>query len=183
MADYDAIRAEFAGHPHVTVEPIGSLPPERYRLTYRLKSVVLDGDQPQIAEEHRAELSLSLGYPRVGPVVVPKSPVFHPNIDDTKYCIADYWSAGQTLVDVIRKVGDMLQFRVHNIGSPLNATAARWVAENPSIFPIGDVDLGAPELEIDVRPTSSASESRSASAQAGADDDGDEPRRRTEIVL
>ena len=31
VADYEAIRAEFAGHEHVHVEPIGHLPPEAHR--------------------------------------------------------------------------------------------------------------------------------------------------------
>ncbi len=152
MADYQSVRAELAGHPNVTVEPIGAVPPERYRITYRVKSLKLEGDQPTIVDEHIVDLSLPLGYPRVGPVATPRTPVFHPNIDGAKYCIADYWSAGQPLVDIIRKIGDILQFKVHNVKSPLNAVAAQWVNENEALLPIDTVDLGSPEFDIEIRP-------------------------------
>lgn len=154
MADFEAIRAELAGHPHIRVEPIGAMPPERYRITYTLKSLRLDGDQPFVADEHVVDLQLPLGYPREQPIAVPRSEVFHPNVDKTKYCIADYWSAGQPLTDILLKMGEMLQFRVYNVKSPLNAVAARWVDEHESILPIGDVELGTADFEIEIRPTS-----------------------------
>lgn len=153
MADYEAIRAEFAGHPHIRVEPLGVMPPELYRITYQLRSLRLNGDQPYVAEGHTVELRLPLGYPREQPLAVPKTEVFHPNVDATKYCIADYWSAGQPLVDIIVKIGEMLQFRVHNVKSPLNGLAARWVSENEALLPIGAVELGSAEVEIELRPS------------------------------
>ncbi|MBJ7469891.1 MAG: hypothetical protein JHD16_01250 [Solirubrobacteraceae bacterium] len=164
MADFEAIRAELAGHPHVRVEPLGGMPPERYRITYLLKSLRIEGDQPFVAEEHIVDLQLPLGYPREQPIAVPKSDVFHPNVDPTKYCIADYWSAGQPLTDIIVKMGEMLQFRVYNVGSPLNAVAARWVAEHEELLPIGDVDLGTADFDIELRPASAAATGEAPSA-------------------
>lgn len=157
MADYEAIRAQLAGHPHIRVEPLGMVPPELYRVTYSLKSLRLDGDQPFVAEEHVVDLRLPLGYPREAPLATPKTEVFHPNIDATKYCIGDYWAAGQTLADIITKIGDMLQFRVVNVKAPLNAVAARWVTQNEELLPIGRVELGTPEFEIEIRPSSKSS--------------------------
>ncbi len=164
MADFEAIRAELAGHPHIRVEPLGGMPPERYRITYSLKSLRIEGDQPFVTDEHVVDLQLPLGYPREQPIAVPRSEVFHPNVDKTKYCIADYWSAGQPLTDIIVKMGEMLQFRVYNVASPLNAVAARWVAEHEELLPIGDVDLGTADFDIELRP-----------AAAGAEAGGDAP--------
>src|SRR3954466_1490883 len=149
-ADYEAVRAEFSGHPHVSVEPVGPLPPEAYRVTYRVQGLRLNGETPVTVGVHQAEFRLPLGYPREQPYCAPLTAVFHPNVDQ-HYCIADYWSAGEGLVDVIAKVGDMLQYRIYNTKSPLNAIAAYWAEQHPELFPIGNVELGQPEVEIALR--------------------------------
>ncbi len=149
-ADYTAIRGEFSGHDVITVKPVGPTPPETYQIEYRVPGLYLDGDEPKYSYSHRCELKLPLGYPREQPYCVPLTPVFHPNISD-HVCIADYWFAGQSLVDTIKKIGDMLQYKTYNTGSPLNATAAYWVDQHPELFPLdGAVELGVPELEIKI---------------------------------
>jgi ubiquitin-protein ligase len=154
-ADFTAVKGEFSGHPHIRAEPVGAHPPENYRVTFEVVGLRLDGDQPVAAQEHVVEIRLPLGYPREAPYVVPLTPVFHPNIA-AHYCIGDYWSAGQPLPDIIRKIGDMIQYRTYNVKSPLNAVAARWTVENEALFPIGDVELGTPEVEIEIKPRAAA---------------------------
>lgn len=153
QSDYELVREVFSGHPHVSVEPIGSrLPPESYRVEFRLRGLYLNGAQPDYREVHRAEIMLSRHYPAERPYVVPLAPIFHPNIRDY-FCIADHWAAGTTLADVIAKLGDMIQWRVYNPASPLDATAAKWAVEQEptGLFPIGDVDLGVADFDIEVR--------------------------------
>jgi hypothetical protein len=80
-----------------------------------------------------------------------QTPVFHPNFGPNpgdEICIGDFWTPAQTLVDIVAKIGEMLQFQNYNVRSPLNAVAARWVAQNEGIFPVGDVDLFQAEPEI-----------------------------------
>lgn len=158
-ADFASIRGEFAGHPHIRVEPIGIHPPQTYRVSYRVPGLRLEGDQPLPADEHVCEIRLPLGYPREAPYVVPLTPVFHPNIA-AHYCIGDYWSAGQPLADIVRRIGDMLQYRTYNVKSPLDAVAARWAAENESHLPIGDIELGTPDFDIEIRRPAIAGDSR-----------------------
>jgi ubiquitin-protein ligase len=147
-ADYETVRAEFSGHPHVHVEPIGSIrPPDLYRVTYRVTGLRLNGTQPQAVDEHEVEIRLPLGYPREKPLCTPLTPLFHPNVKDT-YCIQDYWAASQPLVDTIAKIADMIQYRVYNPGSPLDIVAAQWATRNSHLFPLGHVALGRPEVEI-----------------------------------
>jgi ubiquitin-protein ligase len=147
-ADFESVRAEFSGHPLVHVSPIGtSRPPEVYRVVYKVRGLRLEGDQPIPVDHHVVEIQLPLGYPREKPLCIPLTPVFHPNIKDY-YCIQDYWAAGQPLVDTIAKIADMIQYRVYNPASPLDALAARWAAQHPDLFPIGNVALTAPEVEI-----------------------------------
>jgi ubiquitin-protein ligase len=173
-ADFAAIRGEFSGHEHITVEPVGANPPDVYRITYRVRGLRLEGDQPVTAEEHVCEVRLPLGYPREQPYVVPITPVFHPNIA-AHYCVGDYWSAGQPLADIIRKIGDMLQYRIYNVRAPLDALAAKWTAENEALLPIGDVDLGSPDPLVE-RITGTGTAATAPAAPA-------EGRRRLEVEV
>jgi len=153
QADYENVRSVLSGHPHVTVEPIdGRVPPERYNVEFRLRGLYLDGEQPDYRDVHEVEISLPLGYPAEKPYCVPLTPIFHPNIRDY-FCIADYWAAGTTLVDVIVKLGDMIQWRIYNPASPLDAIAARWAVaqEHLGIFPVGKVDLGVADFAIELK--------------------------------
>jgi ubiquitin-protein ligase len=154
QADYDLVREVFSGHPHVRVVALGTrLPPESYRIEYRVPGLYLqNGDQPDYRDVHDVEIMLPREYPAEKPYCVPLSPLFHPNIKDY-FCIADYWAAGQTLVDVIAKIGDMIQWRTYNPASPLDAIAARWALEQEptGIFPIGKIDLGVGDFEVAVK--------------------------------
>lgn len=170
QADYELVRETFSGHPHVTIEPLGNrLPPERYAIAYRVRGLHLDGDQPAYRDVHHVELMLPRHYPSERPYVVPREPIFHPNIRDY-FCIADYWAAGTTLADVVVKLGDMIQWRIYNTASPLDAIAARWAGEQEDcgLFPIGNVDLGVADFDIQVR-------SRNGAAQPGGPAAAGEP--------
>lgn len=147
-ADYEAVRAEFSGHPNVHVVPLGpQRPPEAYRVTFRVRGLRLDGTQPVAVDSHDVEVRLPIGYPREKPLCTPLTPVFHPNIKEY-YCLQDYWAAGQALADTIAKIADMIQYRVYNTASPLDALAARWASQNANLFPLGNVTLGTPEVAI-----------------------------------
>jgi ubiquitin-protein ligase len=148
-ADYEALRSDFSGHPAVRVQPVGQLPPERYVVDYQIPGLVLNGTTPEHSELHRVEIQLPAGYPREQPYCVPLTPIFHPNVS-SHYCINDYWAAGEPLSDVVAKIGAMIQYRIYNTKSPLDATAAYWAAQHPELFPIGHVDFGMPEPQIEV---------------------------------
>jgi ubiquitin-protein ligase len=167
-ADYQALRAEYSGHPNVEIEPLGPAPPEAYRITYRLPGLILNGDVPARADVHVCEIRLPWGYPREQPYCVPLTPIFHPNIAE-HYCIADYWSAGESLADIVAKIGDMIQYRSFNTKSPLDATAAYWAEQHPHLFPIGDIQLGQPEVEIALGRRSAPQALRAASDIAVAE--------------
>jgi ubiquitin-protein ligase len=159
-ADFQSVRAEYSGNQYAHVVPLGhDRPPEGYRVTYRLRGLRLEGAQPMFADQHEVEIMLPLGYPREKPICTPLTPVFHPNVKGY-YCIQDYWAAGQPLVDTIAKIGDMIQYRIYNPRSPLDAAAARWSVENRALFPLGHVNLRSPEVAIalggPVKPSASA---------------------------
>jgi len=171
-ADAAAMRSEFAGHPHVNMVALGFDPPEAYRLSFNLPGVALDATgQPTVVNHHRAMIQLVAGYPREKPVATMETAIFHPNFGPNigdAICIGDYWSPGQRLADIVVTIGELIQYQRYNTRSPLNAVAARWVAENESLFPIGNVGLFQAEPEIflagSVRDTAEPATSPGATA-------------------
>lgn len=154
QADYRSLTAAFSGHPRIRVEPVGPVPPERYRILYAVPSLAMGTDQfLHPVESHLVEVFLPSEYPRDKPYcTLLSTPVFHPNFGPY-ICIADFWSPGQTLVDVVVQIGDMLQYKLFNVRSPLNAVAARWATENTAILPIGRFQMQPLEPEISVGAT------------------------------
>jgi len=179
LADAELMRTEFAGHPHIQVEPMGWDPPEQYRVTYQVPGVSLDPAtaQPVVTEVHRAVITLPASYPREKPYSTMETSVFHPNFGANagdEICIGDYWTPAQTLVDIVVKIGEMLQFQEYNVKSPLNAQAARWCAENGSIFPIGTIELFQAEPEIALSGDRLDVDDAEAPGPVAAGDDDDE---------
>ena len=165
QADYQRIMTGFAGHPYVTVEPVGPMPPERYRVIYGVPGLRLDAaNQVQRVSQHVVDIHLPVGYPREKPYCTVAEPVFHPNFG-AHICIADFWSASQSLLDVIVQIGDMLQYKLFNTRSPLNAVAARWVVEHVNELPLASLDLFPLEPEITLHAVSA-----SAAAPSFGDD-------------
>jgi len=168
QADYNHVREVYSGHPRVEVEPVSDrLPPEIYRVSYRLNGLVLVGERPENLDyesvevtestEHIVEIMLPRLYPAEKPYVVPKTPIFHPNVQDY-YCLVDdeYWAPSTRLVDLIAKIGNMIQYRTYNLSSPLDGLAAHWTRdeEERGRFPVGDVDLGVADLDIEIATAS-----------------------------
>ena len=154
-ADAQQLRTEFAGHPSVYIEPIGYEPAEQYRVSLQVPGVVLDpvSRQPVVVTQFVILIQLPAAYPREKPYCTMLSPIFHPNFGPNvgdEICIGDFWTSAQTLPDIVAKVGQMIQMQRYNIKSPLNAVAARWVAENEAdgIFPVGTVALYQAEPNI-----------------------------------
>ena len=165
-ADYHKVVSAFAGHPFVRVEPIGLAPPDRYRAIYDVPGLRLgaDGIIDRVGQ-HVVEIFLPANYPREKPYCTSIGEVFHPNFG-AYVCIADYWSAGQSLVDVIVQIGDMLQYKLFNTRSPLNAVAANWATENVAMLPLGNLELLPLEPEIRLGQATDRSEPSSQAMDA-----------------
>lgn len=140
-SDYQRMVTTFSGHSFIRVEPVGAPPPDRYRIIYTVPGLRLGADGIiSRVEQHLVEIYLPSGYPREKPYCTTANQVFHPNFG-SYICIADFWSSGQSLIDVVVQIGDMLQYKLFNVRSPLNAVAAKWVSENAANLPIGSVEL------------------------------------------
>ena len=139
-ADYRQLMAAFIGHQYIRVTAVGSMPPERYQLVFNVPGLALDqANRVHRTQQHVVDLFLPATYPREKPYATCLTPVFHPNFG-AHICLADYWAPAQSLVEVVVQIADMLQYRIYNIHSPLNAVAANWVADNRHQTPISNID-------------------------------------------
>lgn len=148
MSDAQQIARIFDHFEPIRVTPSGGEPPERYRVDYFLSGLDRGRNgKPQPRSEHSVEIQLPADYPRVAPLCKMLTPVFHPNIDPSHICVGDHWTAGERLVDLIVRIGEMLAYQAYNIRSPLDAEAAMWADLNPQNLPTDARNLLPPRME------------------------------------
>lgn len=141
-ADAEAMANAFVNFPAIRVRPLAGDPPEKYQVDYHIKGLERgpDGDdegaEPVVREHHAVEIQLTSEYPRTAPRCKMLTPVFHPNIDPTSICVGDHWTAGERLVDLVVRIGEMIAYQAYNIQSPLDAEAAMWADLHPDRLPI-----------------------------------------------
>jgi ubiquitin-protein ligase len=141
QADAKQMAEAFANSPLIKVRPIAGDPPEAYHVEYAIRGLERGrGNRPAPREHHLVEIRLTSDYPRLAPQCKMLTPVFHPNIDTTTICVGDHWTAGERLVDLTVRIGEMIAYQAYNIQSPLDAEAAMWA------------DLNQPALPTDARP-------------------------------
>jgi ubiquitin-protein ligase len=144
QADYENVTAAFANHPHIRILEAEGSPPEKYLCEFTVEGLVPQAEESFVpGSTHRAEIFLPLDYPRRPPFCRMITPVFHPNIDPQKICIGDHWSAGQSLVQLILRIAEMICYQSYNVKSPLNAGAAAWAQQNIDKLPLMKSDLSA----------------------------------------
>jgi ubiquitin-protein ligase len=150
--DYRELREAFDGDPRVKIKALGTAPFDKYRIAYvGVPSLRQNQNgQPMMVEQTVVDIELPAGYPKL-PLIAKTAAgdvVFHPNFNAEKICIADNWSAGYRLVDVVIKIGNMLQFTDYNILAPLNAVAAEWTQEHKAELPLANHTFGPGSTDI-----------------------------------
>ncbi len=147
----DAVHmAEAFGHSGVIKVLSGEgTPPDLYRVEYRIKSLepTADPEKPRPRDVHQVEIQLTSDYPRVSPKCKMLTPVYHPNIDPSHICVGDHWAAGERLVDLVIRIGEMLAYQAYNIKSPLDAHAAMWADLNGGKLPTDSRTIRPAEME------------------------------------
>ena len=140
-ADHRNLVQQLQGNPYVRIVEAEGNPPERYRLEYRVRGLVVQDERVVPKDTHLVEVFLTLAYPRQGPQCRMLTPIFHPNIAPHAICIGDHWSAGESLPNLVYRIGELITFQSYNLKSPLNKEAARWADEHLARLPIQKVDL------------------------------------------
>ena len=75
------------------------------------------------------------------------TPIFHPNIEPATICVGDHWTAGERLVDLVVRIGEMIAYQAYNVKSPLDGEAAMWADLHVRDLPVDDRNLRPPELD------------------------------------
>src|SRR5215467_1756012 len=168
--DHEQLVKRLAGWPLIKIAGTAGLPPEIYRFQYFLRGLYVAADGNILERnEHLLEVNLSLGYPRRAPQCRMLTPVFHPNFDDSSVCIGDFWAASESLDDLIIRIGRMIAYQEYNTKSPLNGLAAKWAAQNSSLFPVEPRDIAPPQDKA--QPPESQTSPPEALAPATTDGD------------
>lgn len=152
--EYRALRAAFDADPLVEIIAMGPVPSEQYRIVYRVPSLRLNSKgQPIQVDATVVEIDLPKGFPKISPVArtIAGDVVFHPNFSSTKICLSDHWAAAIQLVDLVREIGEMLQWQKFNIRAPLNYQAAQWSQENQNEIPLATHKLGTNQVKIKLK--------------------------------
>jgi ubiquitin-protein ligase len=93
------------------------------------------------------EVQLTRDYPRQSPKCKMLTPIFHPNIEPAVICVGDHWTAGERLVELVIRIGEMIAYQAYNIKSPLDGEAAMWADLNQKKLPIDVRCLRPPDFE------------------------------------
>ncbi|HET6248274.1 MAG TPA: ubiquitin-conjugating enzyme E2 [Tepidisphaeraceae bacterium] len=142
MVDAEQVAKIFAGDGPIQIHSMVGDPPELYQVEYRVTGLQRGWlGKPKKRDTHLVEIQLTSEYPRIAPKCRMLTPVFHPNIDETTICVGDHWTAGERLVDLIIRIGQMLAYQDYNIKSPLNGEAAMWADLNPMKLPVDSQNL------------------------------------------
>ena len=146
--DHETLLKRFAGWPLIQVAGSAGMPPEAYRITYRIKGLYVSPTGDILERQvHHLEINLSLGYPRRAPQCRMLAPVFHPNFDDSSVCIGDFWAASEGLDDLIVRIGRMIAYQEYNTKSPLNGLAAKWAAQHTDLLPVDSRNIAPPAAD------------------------------------
>jgi ubiquitin-protein ligase len=149
LADAQHVAEAFKASPLIKVLETEGTPPDLYRVEYDVESLepTEDPERPRARNVHRVEIQLTADYPRAAPMCKMLTPVYHPNIDPSHVCVGDHWAAGERLVDLIVRIGEMLAYQAYNIKSPLDAHAAMWADLNAERLPTDSRTIRPAELD------------------------------------
>jgi ubiquitin-protein ligase len=149
MADAQHVAEAFKDSPLISVLETQGEPPDLYRIEYHIESLEPseNPERPAPRNVHRVEIQLTADYPRMSPQCKMLTPVYHPNIDPSHICVGDHWAAGERLVDLIVRIGEMLAYQAYNIKSPLDAHAAMWADLNGEKLPTDPRTIRPAEME------------------------------------
>lgn len=92
-------------------------PPERYRITFRGKSLVPKGGGYVIGDRQEVEVRLGVNYPIGRPEVYWKTSVGHPNISGGNVCFGNfgtYWTPNFRLTELVEVLWDYARLAILN---------------------------------------------------------------------
>jgi len=148
-ADAEQMRHAFENFDLIKIRAATGDPPDTYEVEFYVKGLerIAGRREPIERSYHLAEIKLISEYPRMGPQCKMLTPCFHPNIEPATICVGDHWTAGERLVDLVVRIGEMITYQAYNIKSPLDGEAAMWADLHMRELPVDDRNLRPPEID------------------------------------
>jgi hypothetical protein len=118
-------------------------PAERYVVGFRCRGIAAidQDDRPVLSDDHRVELTLTIEYPRIRPIMRWLTPIFHPNFDNRGRVCLEGWYPQQTLSELCEVLAELVQYKNYNTTSPLNMDAAMWAMRHRGELPLDNRNL------------------------------------------
>lgn len=135
--EWRQLQRGFAYHPNVRVTPILGDPPSEYQIEYTVRTLsVNESGQLEYADTVTMHVVLPPGFPYEAPSVQPVTAVFHPNVSWEGVHLSTPWQPTDTLIEYIRKIGELLAWRVYDPEAVINTVAMDWLDANAGLLPM-----------------------------------------------
>ncbi len=134
IVDYRDVCALAEADDQITFEANSDYNPTHYDITFRHTGVMLDGNREVVrTNNHRCTIDMPAGYPMEAPIVIWRTPIFHPNIHPSTgtVCLGvlqQRYTPGVGLGYIVCMLRDIVQYRNYDLHSALNGEAAKWAA-------------------------------------------------------
>jgi hypothetical protein len=135
--EFRGVQRNFAYHPFIRLVSIQDDPPGEYEIEYRVRTLCVgESGELEYTDSVPARVELPSGFPYVPPVVRPHKGLFHPNVSWEGIHLSAAWQPTDTLVEYLRKVGELLAWRAYDPGSVVNDVALEWLEANSGELPL-----------------------------------------------
>src|SRR5688500_17099129 len=140
------IQRAYAYHPLVRVVPLEGDPPSEYRVEYKVRTLAIDENgQLTYLSSAAVHVWLPPQFPHAPPVIRPMDQVFHPNFTMDWVHQDPPWGPNSSLVDLVKRVGQMLESQAYRPEANFNEAAMESVQAYPHLVPTDPAGNFAPE--------------------------------------
>lgn len=144
--EWRRLQRAFAYHPHVRIISMRDDPPGEYEIEFKVRTLVVgESGQLEYADTAPVRVWLPPSFPYSPPTVRPLTGLFHPNVSWEGVHLSSWWQSTDTLVAFLKKIGELLAWRVYDPDAIANPLAMDWLEQNPSLLPLDAAADFAPE--------------------------------------
>jgi ubiquitin-protein ligase len=152
--EYAAMRELAQSSSLISFTSQGS-PPTQYQITFVCHGLArLHGELTRLSR-HEFTFTLDGTFPLAPPVIVWKTPIFHPNMKPPDVCTGDIWYPAFTLAGLCVSLCELVQYKSFNVYDPLDNEAANWLIRylqaDESGIPVDRRPILDPDFELNIR--------------------------------
>ena len=149
VSEHDKLAEFLNQYGNVKLAGVQGDPPRKYEVEFNMRAYTPDEDGIAVGRNHRIQITLLPGYPKVAPQVEALTPLYHPALDEDDDCfsVAEEWAKSPKLTDLILYLVDLLTGRLYKMDKPVNAGAIEWYEEHKKELPLDSLAKSNREQE------------------------------------